>query len=191
MKAIILVLVCATGSLVSTFAGPVIAPAITVSVETREANRSGVLIAVWPDGTIIWSGDQVHGGPPYRQGRTDAAKLAAFLVRLEKQGLLKKYADILETGPDSSYHLIRIVSGKTRASLGSWHEIFERNPKLVVTSRGVTSLGDKTREEELRNDDPAYREFRKHWQEIRTFTTKLIPPKGKPYREELKLDYPD
>jgi hypothetical protein len=164
-------------------------PAIVLEVDGfGKGAEHGVIVAVWPDGVIVWSGDQEKGGPPYRTGAVDAAKLRDFLARLEKDGVFKKDADFLvHLGPDSDFHSILLRSGKKSVALRSWHELFEANPKLVVTSHGVTSLDGQKRDDLLRADKKEYQEFRKLWGEIRSFTKELIPKEGKPYKGELKL----
>ena len=45
-------------------------PSILVSCENLPSARTdiGVILAVWPDGTILWSADDRFGGSPYRVG---------------------------------------------------------------------------------------------------------------------------
>lgn len=164
-------------------------PAIAVMIE-RFGTKQDVLAAVWPDGSIIWSEDREDGSPPFLTAKIDPAKTAAFLAKLEKDGVFKKTDGLFHLGPDASYHRIELLSGKKHVALASWHELFERNPKLVVSSHGVSSLDGRTREQVMREDVPSYRDFRTLWKEIRDFTTGLIPKKGEPYQEELKLKFP-
>ena len=66
------------------------------------------------------------------------------------------YKDWINLGPDSMYRQVRLVHEIKVLTLKSWHPIYERNPKLVVTSQGVTALGKRSRTEVLRKDDKAY-----------------------------------
>ena len=192
MKPFLLPLVPALLSIAPAGAVPKDPPAIAVTIQIHEEPKPHILAAIWPDGTIIWSEDQKNGGPPYLTAKIDAAKLTAFLAKLEKESVFKKTADgVFQTGPDSSYHRIDLLSGKKHGSLASWHELFERNPKLVVSSHGVSSLDGRTREQVMREDEQAYRDFRTLWKEIRDFTRGLIPKKGERYEGELKFKYPD
>ena len=95
-------------SLISTSHGKVEdPPAIAISIKIHEGTADPILVAVWPDGMMIWSKDQVKGGPPFLTAKVDAAKIHEFLTHLEKEQAFKKDADFLvQLGPDSSYHLI-------------------------------------------------------------------------------------
>lgn len=167
-------------------------PALSVSIHRDLGSKPDVIAAVWADGTIVWSKDPKNGGPPYLTAKIDPAGTAAFLTRMEKDGVFKKTADdLVHWGPDASYHRIELVHGKQHVYLESWHELYERSPKVVATSHGLSTLGDdETREQVLRRDQPSYRAFRKLWQEIRDFTARLIPDKGEPHDGDLGWEFP-
>lgn len=59
-------------------------------------------------------------------------------------------------GPDSGYREIVISCPAGAFELRSWHPVIERNPFLVAASYGVSTLGGKTREQLLSEDDPDY-----------------------------------
>src|SRR5437762_340377 len=46
-----------------------------------------VILVAWPDGHVVWSGDRVKGGAPYRAGRVDPKRVAALLARCDTDGL--------------------------------------------------------------------------------------------------------
>src|SRR5579862_3387963 len=46
-----------------------------------------IILVAWPDGYIVWSGDRLKGGPPYRAGHVDPKKVATLLARFDKDGL--------------------------------------------------------------------------------------------------------
>lgn len=69
-------------------------------------------------------------------------------------------------GPDSQYREIAFVCDDTTMRLRSWHPIYESNPTVVATSRGLTPVGDRERDEILRSDDPAYIRQRNAFDEI-------------------------
>jgi hypothetical protein len=81
-------------------------------------------------------------------------------------------------GPDASYRSIRIICAKKEIRLDSWHPLFETNPRLVVGSRGVTSLDDQSRAEYLRSDDPSYVAARNAFDEIDERLMKRFSPPG-------------
>jgi hypothetical protein len=47
-----------------------------------------------------------------------------------------------------------VRSDKLALQLQSWHELFEANPELAATSRGISSLDGRNRADMLRADDP-------------------------------------
>lgn len=190
MKTAALLLLAALQFGPAVLAVPETPPAIAVSIHPHEAPVS-VLAAVWTDGTIVWSEDKEDGGPPFLTAKIDPTKTKDFLAKLEKEGVFKKSTDFhIEYGPDASYHEINLLNGKRYVCLGSWHELFERNPKVVANSHGLSSLGDRTREQVLKEDTQSYRDFRKLWKEVRDFAATLIPEKGEPYKGALKFEYP-
>jgi hypothetical protein len=69
-------------------------------------------------------------------------------------------------GPDSGYREIVIFCRAGQFILRSWHPIVERNPFLVAASYGVSTLGGKSREQLLREDDPDYISKRNAFDEI-------------------------
>lgn len=165
-------------------------PAIAISIKIHEGTADPILVVAWPDGMMVWSKDQVKGGPPFLTAKVDEAKIHEFLTRLEKEQVFKKDADFLvQIGPDASHHSIQIRAGNRQVELLSWHELFEKEPKLVATSRGISSLDGKSREEVLKADTKEYQQFRKLWNEIRDFTRTLIPREGTPYEQPLKLKF--
>jgi len=158
-----------------------------ISIENYPSmGKTRVVMVVWPDGRIIWSKDSMKGGPPLLEGTVDPAKVRQVLEKLEGDGLFTKPANSLfHVGPDASSHLIHLHSGKKEAKLVSWHELYEVNPKVVATSHGLGTLGDRKREDVLRGDTKEYQEFRKLWSEIRKLSADLIPKEGKPFTQPL------
>ncbi|QJE98683.1 hypothetical protein [Luteolibacter luteus] len=168
-------------------------PAISVAIKESLGAKPDILVAVWPDGSILWSKDREDGGPPYLSGKTDPAKVTAFLTKLDKEGVFKKGPDdLVYVGPDASYHEIDLLRGNHYVYLQSWHELYERNPKTVGTSHGLAIIGEgETREQILAKETAEYRAYRQLWKEIRDFTTSLIPPQGAPAEAPPKFKYPE
>ena len=69
-------------------------------------------------------------------------------------------------GPDSTYREIEISYNNQKIKLMSWHPIFEENPKLVVTSKGVKSLDGQNREDVLKSGSSNYLKSRNHFDKI-------------------------
>lgn len=71
-------------------------------------------------------------------------------------GPLFGFTDWNSFGPDSLYRQIRLEHGGKVLTLKSWHPIYERDKRMVVTSQGVTALDGRSRAEVLKNDDRGY-----------------------------------
>ncbi len=172
-------------------------PAMAVWIESFGKGAAGTdsgphfISAVWPDGRIVWSRDQQAGGPPYLTASIEPARITKLLKQFEQRGVFnRRGARRLWFGPDSSFHAIWLQSGTRHTRLETWHELFERNPKLVVINGGVTSLDGRSREEAIRGDTKEFREFRHLWSDLRAAMTALIPPSGKGYSGALAFKLP-
>ena len=73
-------------------------------------------------------------------------------------------------GPDSGFVAITLTNGEEEIVVRSWHPLFEGNPKVIVTSRGVESLEDRNREDVLKADKAWYREARMLFDKIVSYT---------------------
>jgi hypothetical protein len=174
-----------------------VTPAIAVTIDGGGGKRADgqsyprIIMAVWPDGKIIWSEDPTKGGPPFRVSRTEPAKIRELLTRFEKQSVFNK-DEFRHSwfGPDSSYHSIWLSTGAKHIRVETWHELFEANPKLVVINGGVTSLEGRKREDAIASDTKEFQAFRKLWTDLRTSTASLLPKEGAPFTEPLKLKLP-
>jgi hypothetical protein len=135
-----------------------------------------IIFAAWPDGRIVWSGDGLHGGAPYRTGNIDPQKVATLLKRFEKDGLFAiEKLNRANFGPDSQFTTVFVKSGTKQVAMQSWHELFESADKLVVTSAGASVLEDAQRLEVLSKEPNDYLFFRFVWSETRSKLMELIP----------------
>ena len=73
-------------------------------------------------------------------------------------------------GPDSSYVEIMVTNGDEEIIVRSWHPLYEKNQKVVVTSHGVESLDGRLKEDVLKADKKWYREARRVFDGIVRFT---------------------
>src|SRR5262249_1432644 len=48
-----------------------------------------IVFAAWPNGYVVWSDNQVEGGPPYHEGRIDPKKYEDAVSRLEADGIFE------------------------------------------------------------------------------------------------------
>ena len=131
------------------------------------------IVALWRDGRVIWSGDSMEGGPPFRTAHVSRARVAQFVGSASACAHIDDVTGI-HFGPDSAYHAVYFaVPGRT-VYAESWHELFERNEKVVVTSHGVSGLGGRTRAEVHAADVPEYQSFRLGWGDIRSLAASLV-----------------
>jgi hypothetical protein len=172
-------------------------PAIAVFTESMGLVAPGTdsgphfLTTVWSDGRIVWSRDQQSGGAPYLVARIEPARVQELLNQFDERGVFKKPGLRRSWfGPDSSYHAICLTAGNRKTRLATWHELFERNPKLVVINGGVTSLDGRNRDEVIHNDTKEFQEFRRVWSDLRSAITSLIPADGEPYSGAMTFKLP-
>lgn len=141
-----------------------------------------VMVVAWPDGRVVWSGDRRKGGAPYRAGRVEPKKVAAFLARFEKDGLFAD--DKLNQphfGPDSEFTTVLVKSGKRQVKMQSWHdELFVEPDGPVAGARGLEAPGARRRLDLLREQPADYLFFRVVWSETRAKLADLIPAEGTP-----------
>jgi hypothetical protein len=154
-----------------------------------------IIFATWPDGSVIWSGDRLMGGPPYRAGHIGPKRVAALLSRLEKDGF---FADAklndANFGPDSRFTTLFIKSGKKQVKMCSWHELMEDSDKLVADDGGAAILNGRRRLDVLREAPAHYLFYRFVWAETRTRLADLVPAEssatdGKPVMKAGKLSW--
>jgi hypothetical protein len=147
-----------------------------------------LIAAFWPDGRTVWSKDNVMGGPPYYQGRISPEVLDKTLRELESEKVFSApYARLGSFGPDSFFTAIYLSYRGNTFLDRSWHEIAERNPKMVATSRGIVALDGKTRDQVLAGDTEDYLKYRALWKGIRAKLASLLPAKGAEAPVEFEL----
>ena len=72
----------------------------------------------------------------------------------------------LNFGFDAAYTQIEFVHGSERMILGSWHTTERTSPKVFASHTGLTTLGDRTREQALADEPESYLRFRKSFDSI-------------------------
>jgi hypothetical protein len=150
-------------------------PAVLVTVTGGREPDQGVL-AAWPDGTVVWSDDPVHGGPPYRVARIDPRTVADTIDEWGREG---RWIGERRFGPDARWTHITAQAGSNRViDVGSWHEVYESDPALVVTGTGIEPLNERSRAEVLAQQPPEYSDFRRRWELVRGRALSLIPASG-------------
>ena len=138
-----------------------------------------IILVAWADGHIVWSGDRLNGGAPYRAGHVDPKKLAAILSRFDKDGLFAdEKLNHAHFGPDSQFITVFIKSGKKQVKMQSWHELFEVSDNVVVDHNGAGTREGRRRLDVLSKAPADYLFFRFVWSETRAKVTDLIPGKS-------------
>ena len=147
-----------------------------------EITRSGeALLTVWADGRIVWSGDTQSGGSPQQSARIDPDAVARTIAAIRTSPLLHgRWIGETRTGPDAATTMVRVRDGDDLiVDVGSWHEAFEADPRLVVTAAGVQPLGDRSRDAVLAEHPADYRTFRQRWDEVVGRLRRLVPSSGR------------
>ena len=154
---------------------PTVRDATTPAIEVS-SSASGPLLQVWPDGRIAWSGDTIRGGSPVRTGTIDPAAVNSAIQDI--RGLLRgePWTAEVRAGPDADVTTVRVRDGDTLlVDVGSWHERFEADPRLVVTAAGVEPLNGRSREAVLAQQPAEYRLFRQRWDAVLGRLRGLVP----------------
>jgi len=146
-----------------------------------EREREWIFLSVWPDGKVIWSKDELNGGPPYFTGNIDSQKIDVFFQIINNKKINESSVKFKNYyGPDSAFIKIVVVKDANYIEMSSWHELYNANPNLVVTSFGIESLNGRSRQEVLSQQPKEYQEFLNVWSELRQASKSLIPEEGQP-----------
>jgi hypothetical protein len=150
------------------------------------------ILAAWQDGFLVWSADPVQGGAPYLAGQQSPAAVVQALAEITHMIEVEDApARQFHYGPDSRWLSIELYdAGQPVLHLGSWHELFEANPGLVVTETGVEPLGGRDREAVLAAQTAGHRAFRRRWQTIKERLLALVPAESVPYNPHTHRPLP-
>jgi hypothetical protein len=138
-----------------------------------------LVLAIFRDGFIEWATEGDRAGATLC-GHIDAAAVDEVIGELRSSPLLGgAWTGELYTGPDSTYTSVLVRDGDTvLVDVGSWHELFEADPRLVATAGGVQPLGGRSREEVFAQQPAPYRKFRERWDYVLSRLRSLIPIAG-------------
>jgi hypothetical protein len=139
-----------------------------------------IIIALWKDGTIIWSDNRICGGSPYKIANISFFKVDKFMKSIEELKIQESNIPLRHSGPDAAYTVIRAVLKNQEVEMASWHDAEEKTRDDVVgTSYGLQFIGKgKTRESILAREPKEYLEFLRIWNEVFNSALSLIPDKG-------------
>jgi len=135
-----------------------------------------LILAAWPDGTVIWSENRGVGGPPYKIGRIPVEKFNERIKRIDEAGF---FSDTKQNGRGifaydaGSVHIV-VKSGDKTFSIYSVLEIFEGPPD--ESRLRLASLKAESADTLL---------FRVVWNELRNHILALTPAKGESIKGHL------
>lgn len=135
-----------------------------------------VILAIWPDGHVVWSKDRLRGGAPYFSSQIDREKVSALLARFDEDGLFaNKELNRVHFGPDSECVSIFVKFGRKQLKMQSWHELVEAAGEAIADSHGAGGLNGRRRLDVLRTQPADYLFYRFVWTETRGTLNELIP----------------
>ncbi len=139
-----------------------------------------MIVSIWGDGSIVWSGDLVHGGAPYFKAKVEPKAVSDAFKRIAEKGVfdvpsLKR----AHWGPDSKFTAILFRHDGQQIRMESWHEIYEANQKTIARDTGLTGLNGQKLLPALAGEPAEYLHYRMTWLELRLAATQLIPKIGK------------
>jgi hypothetical protein len=144
------------------------------------------IVLVWEDGRVLWSENALEGGPPYRSGTVEPARVTAIVEKFKKREPLNKES----LGPDATYAtlVLRLPEGKY-AQLKSWHPR-DPNAKFIATSTGLVARDGRDPAAVLAKDTAEYQAFRKLWQELEDelISVAHVATGAKPVTAKLEWD---
>lgn len=144
------------------------------------ARLPALILAIWPDGHVVWSKDRLKGGAPVFFGQIDREIVSSLISRLEHDGIFSdKSLNNANFGPDSVFTTLLVRSGKKELRMQSWHEVSEADGGARAGRRGVSGLGGQRRLEALREEPADYLYYRFVWSETRGRLIDFIPNDGK------------
>jgi hypothetical protein len=164
-------------------------PIVVVQVEGREESPK-VIFAAWADGLVVWSKDDLNGGPPYYRAKIDPKQAREQVKGVEVQIASLKPSSRRHRGLDSSFTAICLRTQNQVLQMESWHELAEVDSGLVATAKGLEPLDGRSRDAVLEAENSEYRDFRKTWAASRTVLRGLIPSQGQPMPDAEFLSQP-
>jgi len=150
-------------------------PGVTISGTT---DARAVIVAVWADGTIIWSEDRSRGGPPYFLAELPAFGVQRLVSQMQSSLRASQRTEYLV--PDAGYTEVALASPTRLDSMSSCIPEFERHPGLVATDDGIQALKGQDRAEVLARQSRELREFRDAWTRSVDALIGAIPESGIP-----------
>jgi hypothetical protein len=98
-----------------------------------------LVVGICADGTVIWSRDKAHGGPPYFTAKLEGSRVDQLLRDLDAGGFFALRQQI-HVAPDAGYKVVAAILGEKRQFFGSWHDPPPADPNVIVTEQGMQAL---------------------------------------------------
>jgi len=141
-------------------------PIFSLIAHTKTGERQ-LILGLWEDGALIWSDDTLNGGAPFRYRTLSGDHLTGVVHRLWTLFNRVDEDHVSYVRDDAPFIEMRAEGARRSKRLDSWHETFESNTNLVVTSQAVEALAGRSRTNVLASDDEDYRYFRIVWSDIK------------------------
>ncbi|MCC6409340.1 MAG: hypothetical protein IT453_19435 [Planctomycetes bacterium] len=137
-------------------------------------------VAVWDDGTVVWSREGGSGERTLLRGRVEPERVAAAVRAIAARIETVPSGERSYRVPDSGFDRIAVRGERGWLELASAHEGFEQNPKLVALDHGITAVDERGRAAMLEEASEGFRALRAAWADARRELEALVPPTGEP-----------
>jgi hypothetical protein len=142
-------------------------------------DEGSLIVGVWADGRIIWSGDQVRGGTPYYGSMVEQIRVNGLLQSLKRDGVFEnRRLTRAWWGPEGNPTIINLRYDGAQLKMASWHEGAEASGKVIATHVGLESMSAGGRLTALEKEPAEYLYFRFVWNEVRWKVSQLLPCNG-------------
>jgi hypothetical protein len=165
-----------------------------IRVVKHSGDRFGtdtLVFALWDDGNLIWSTDEIRGENSFFKGHVEetvSEKCIRELLLTLADTTVRDYRVV-----DSEFISIFVSDGNKKIELRSCHELIEQNPELVATSLGIRLLNAESRSKALSLEPIEFILFRLSWSDVRrklqslAMGSKRISIEGQIERRDGKL----
>lgn len=127
-----------------------------------------IIMAIYENGTLIWSNDPIKGGPPYHMAKVSTKSVQEFEKKVFSAGLFKAtYDNYCQL--DAPFVAIYFKGPDGYMELRSSHEPFEKNNPGAVEAESGYRFRNK--------ESKKYQAFRARWSGVKRSLLDLISPK--------------
>ncbi len=160
---------------------------IAVYRQGRGGEFPRLILAAWHDGHVVWSDDQLRGGPPYRTREVEPKVIEELFARFARDGMFSSSRlNASYHGPWEAHTSILIKNAEREVLMSSWHETVEHSGKVVAAGSGLKPVEGRSRLSILSDQFSHYLFFRAVWSETRLQLRELIADEGKEVDGELE-----